>query len=136
MGESKKHVDLVKRIRNIVQSRKDVVPSLVITDNHETTSTVPLTPEGFRPDVYYNDYKLIILGEAKTSNDLSNPHSDAQFASYLKYLNSMSKVASKVALYVGVPWENYPQAKNHLKRIKPDSVDIFIVTDFGQGEKI
>lgn len=136
MGESKKHVDLVKRIRNIVQSRKDVIPSLVITDNHETTSTVPLTPEGFRPDVYYNDYKLIILGEAKTSNDLSNPHSNAQFESYLKYLDSMSKVTSKVALYIGIPWKDYVQIKNLFKKVKPDSVDIFIVTEFGQGEKI
>ena len=136
MGESKIHADLVKRIRNIVQNRKDVVSSLVIADDHETVPVVPSTPEGFIPDVYYNDYNLVVLGEAKSSNDLSNPHSDAQFKSYLKYLNSMSKVASKVALYVGVPWENYPQAKNHFKKIKPDSVDIFIVTNSGQGEKI
>lgn len=136
MGESKKHADLVKRIRNIVQNREGVVPSLVIAEDHETVPVAPLTPEGYRPDVYYNDYNSIILGEAKTSNDLSNPHSDAQFASYLKYLDSMSKVASEVALYVGIPWKNYAQVKNHFKKIKPDSVDIFIVTDFGPEEKI
>lgn len=136
MGESKKHVDLVKRIQNVVQNRKDVVPSLVITDNHETISTVPLMPEGFRPDVYYDDCNLIIIGEAKTSNDLFNPHSNAQFESYLKYLDSMSKATSKVALYVGVPWKNYVQVKNHFKKLKPASVDIFIITDFGSGEKI
>ena len=136
MSESPQHLGLVKKIRDAIRERDNITPSLVAAEDHEENTITFNTPEGFRPDVYYNDNRLLILGEAKTTNDLSNWHSDAQFDSYFKYLKAASSDFSKVILYVGVPWADFKWAQNHFKKIKPDSVDVIIINDFGLEKEI
>ena len=100
MAESPQHLNLVKKIRDAVRECEGVTPSLVTAEDHEENTTTFLTNEGYRPDVYYCDNTMIILGEAKTSNDLSNGHSNAQFNSYFKYLKTMASPTVKVILYI------------------------------------
>lgn len=134
MSESPQHLKLVEKIRDAVRQRDDVTSVLVSAEDHKENTTTFLTPEGFRPDVYYYDGKLLILGEAKTSNDLLSRHSDAQFNSYLNLLQTAAKNSLKAILYIGIPWEEFRWTKNHFKKIKPASVDIIIVSDFGLEE--
>ena len=94
MSESPQHLILVKKIRDAIRDRNDVVPSLVIAEDHEENTITFQTDEGYRPDVYYYDNNLLLLGEAKTSNDLFNGHSNAQFDSYLCYLDRVSELFS------------------------------------------
>ena len=136
MSESRQHLELVEKIRDVVRMRNDTAPTLVIAEDHKENTITFSTPEGFRPDVYYCDNALLILGEAKTSNDLSNWHSDAQFESYLKFLQVASNAPKKAILYVGVPWADFRWAKNHFKKIKPASVEIVIINDFGYAEEV
>lgn len=136
MSESPQHLRLVEKIRDTIRKRDGVTPVLVSAEDHKENTITFLTLEGFRPDVYYSDNNLLILGEAKTSNDLSNWHSDAQFASYLKYLQAATKDSLKAVLYVGIPWADFKWARNHFRKISPNSVEVIIVNDFGYKEKI
>ena len=87
MAESSQHSDLVKIVRDTIRKREDVISSLVVAEDHEENTVVHFsTPEGYRPDAYYNDERLLIIGEAKTPSDLLSSHSEAQFESYLRYL--------------------------------------------------
>lgn len=136
MSESSQHLNLVRRIRDAIRNHDGITPSLVIAEDHEENTITFSTAEGYRPDVYYSDNSSLILGEAKTSIDLLNRHSAAQFDSYLKHLATMARTLSSVALYVGIPWADVPWARNYFRKIKPDSVSIMIITDFGREEEI
>lgn len=136
MSESPQHLKLVEKIRDTIRKHDGVTPILVSAEDHKENTITFSTPEGFRPDVYYCDNEVLILGEAKTSNDLSNGHSDAQFRSYLKYLQAATKDSLKAILYVGVPWEDFRWAKNHFKKNRPGLVTIVIVNDFGHEEEV
>lgn len=136
MSESPQHLRLVEKIRDAVCELDGVVPELVFAEDHKENTTTFLTPEGFRPDVCYCDNRLLILGEAKTSGDLSNWHSDAQFDSYFNYLQAATKDSLKAVLYVGVPWADFRWAKNHFKKLKPVSVSVVIINDFGYKEEV
>ena len=136
MSESPQHLRLVEKIRDTIRERDGVSPILVSAEDHKENTITFSTPEGFRPDVYYSDNSLLILGEAKTSNDLSNWHSDAQFDSYLKYLQAATKDSLKAVLYVGIPWADFKWAKNHFRKISPGSIEVIIVNDFGYKERV
>lgn len=136
MSESPQHLRLVKKIRDTIRNRDDVIPSLVQAEDHEEKTTTISMPEGYRPDVYYFDNTNVIIGEAKTTADLLNWHSEAQFKSYFKYLQALSSDTLKATLYVGVPWGDFRWAKNHFKKNKPDLVKVIIVNDFGYEEEV
>ena len=136
MSESPQHLRLVEKIRDTIRKHDNIAAALVSAEDHKENTITIVTPEGFRPDVYYCDNNLLIFGEAKTSRDLSNGHSNAQFNSYLKYLRAATNVSLKATLYVGVPWTDFRWAKNHFKKIKPDTVGVVIVNDFGHEEEI
>lgn len=136
MSESPQHLRLVEKIRDTIRERDGVTPILVSAEDHQENTITFSTPEGFRPDVYYCDNEYLILGEAKTSGDLSNWHSDAQFDSYFKYLQAAAKDSLKTILYVGVPWADFIWAKNHFKKLKPVTVGVVIVNDFGHKEEV
>ena len=136
MSESPQHLKLVRIIRDAIRSRNDIVPSLVEAEDHEGGTTTISMPEGYRPDVYYNDGVNIILGEAKISDDLSNMHSEAQFKSYFKYLNSMSSNSVKATLYVGIPWADFAWANNYFRKIKPKNVSVIIINDFSLKKEL
>lgn len=136
MSESPQHLRLVEKIRDTIRKRNDVISTLVLAEDHRENTTTFLTDEGFRPDLYYMDNNLIILGEAKTSNDLHNRHSHAQFDSYIKHLQTAANDSMRAVLYIGVPWEDFRWAKRHFQKIKNNSIEVIIVNDFGYEEKI
>ncbi len=115
MSESSTHQKLVELIIEYVGNKvgQDYV-CFIESDMSDGRPLPELTDEGFRPDVYYEYNGNLIIGEAKTSNDVSREHSLMQYASYLR----------KCALYSGnaeyvmaVPWTESAEANNVVKKV-------------------
>ena len=71
---------------------------------------------------------LMIIGEAKTSNDVLREHSLAQYSYYLK---KCSLYYGKAEYVMAVPWMEKAAANNAIKKIKkdyPGEYEIKIIT--------
>ena len=116
MSESIQHHQLVQVLKNEVKS---IVPpecwGLVQIDSPDSLNLPPKTVEGYRPDIYYQFDKLLVIGEAKTSNDVERQHSRAQYESYLKECAIFS---GQAILIVAVPLLEQASANNILRNLK------------------
>lgn len=118
MSESKTHQRLVKILIEYV--KKVVGPDMscfIQSDIGDEYQLCPQTEEGFRPDVFYEYNGRLILGEAKTSDDVSRKHSLEQYYSYLK---KCSLYNGKAEYVMAVPWREYAEANNIIKKIQKD----------------
>ncbi len=50
----------------------------------------PKVINGFYPDLYYYDLRCVIIGEAKTTDDIDNEHTMEQLDSYIKEISTYS----------------------------------------------
>ena len=118
MSESVKHLQLVNQI---IATVNEIVGQdntcFIMSDAADHYPTPPQTEEGYRPDVFYQYDKLLIIGEAKTSDDIERQHSKLQYASYMK---KCSLFHGRAILIVAVPWMDHAAAHNTLNRIKKD----------------
>jgi hypothetical protein len=85
MAESIVHMNYVRHMvdyaKKSFQSMDDV--SLYV-DLPESIRRPSATMGGHIPDLYYQDKKIFIIGEAKTENDIDNEHTRAQLNSYIE----------------------------------------------------
>ena len=118
MSESGTHKKLVELIIEYVKKRvgQDYV-CFIESDISDDRPLPELTSEGFRPDVVYDYDGLMIIGEAKTSDDVIREHSLAQYASYLK---RCALYQGKAEYVMAVPWTEHATANNILKKMKKD----------------
>ncbi len=116
MSESGQHKKLVEIIAEYVEGRvgRDYI-CFIETDLYDNRPLPQLTEEGFRPDLFFEYNGLMIIGEAKTSNDVSRAHSLAQYASYLK---KCSLYTGKAEFIMAVPWMEQARANNIVKEIR------------------
>lgn len=132
MSESLQHQQLVKLILNEVLSivgQKN--KSLIASDAIDGLALPPLTSDGFRPDVYYCFNNVLIIGEAKTSDDIERMHSRAQYESYIR---KCSLFLGKATFIVAVPWTEHATANNIVKKIAkqyPGTYTIKVVDGIG-----
>ena len=116
MSESDVHKRLVEMIIKYVGEKVgNDLACFIESDVFDDRPLPALTKEGFRPDVLYEYNGLLIIGEAKTADDVMREHSLLQYASYLR----------KCALYQGraeyimaVPWTEHAAANNIVKKIR------------------
>ena len=116
MSESAQHQKLVnmivEHVETIVgQDKKCFISS----DEADGMSLSPLTVEGFRPDVFYQYEDTLIIGEAKTSDDVGRHHSREQYDSYLK---KCALFGGKAYFIAAVYWGDKAQLHNILRKIK------------------
>lgn len=131
MSESVQHQRLVNDIIKYVelfvgQDRKCFIAS----DAADATMLSPITAEGFRPDVFYQYKDIMIIGEAKTSNDVGKVHSKLQYESYIKKCSLFNGDAYFIA---AVYWADKAQLHNILNRIRkkyPGNYKITILEGF------
>ena len=118
MSESGQHKKLVEIIIEYVEGQvgHDYV-CFIESDMSDDRPLPALTEEGFRPDVVYEYNGLMIIGEAKTSDDVLREHSLAQYASYLR---KCSLYSGKAMYVMAVPWMEQASANNVIKEIKKD----------------
>ena len=88
-------------------------------------SLSPLTAEGFRPDVYYQYGDTLIIGEAKTSDDVGRLHSLQQYDSYIR---KCSLFEGKAYFIAAVYWADKAQLHNILRREKMKYPGDYIIT--------
>lgn len=87
MAESELHAVLVQRIANYFATRSP--DYLLFVDGRASNGLmVPPSIEAVRPDVFGRDNKtkVAVIGEAKTLNDIENPHTEFQLLTYFRYL--------------------------------------------------
>lgn len=131
MAESENHQKLidiiVSKVKTIVN---DSTFCMILIDNPSVkfSSYPEKTLDGYRPDVYYNYNNLLIIGEAKTQNDIDRKHSIDQYISYLKLCNTFQ---GESYFILGVNWIDTPFAKSLIKNLikKFDIRTNFIIVD-------
>lgn len=115
MAESQLHMDLVRKIAlYIKQIIPDFSASLLDAELPEYGRT-PQCIYGYYPDIRYRDNNAIIIGEAKTQNDIDNDHTEAQLNAYIDELQTYNLQRHIIFC---VPFVSYSQMKNRLRRIK------------------
>lgn len=116
MSESAQHQKLVnaiiEQVETIVGQNKKC---FISSDAADGKSLSPLTAEGFRPDVYYHFEDTLIIGEAKTSDDIGRIHSKQQYDSYVK---KCALFDGKAYFIAAVFWADKAQLHNILRKIK------------------
>lgn len=126
MSESAQHQKLVnmiiEHVETIVgQDKKCFISS----DEADGMSLSPLTAEGFRPDVFYQYGDTLIIGEAKTSDDVGRLHSREQYDSYLK---KCALFDGKAYFIAAVYWGDKAQLHNILRKIKTKHPGDYTIT--------
>lgn len=135
MPESYKHMKLVDII---VARTQELVPEpnwpLIAIDSHTSYNLPKKTSGGFKPDVLYISEGMLIIGEAKTSNDIETPHSKSQYLSYIKECDAF---AGQAFLIIAVPWTEKISIANLIKRmIQQEDTKYFnlvILDDISRG---
>jgi hypothetical protein len=116
MSESAQHLQLVNLL---ISKVKKMVPKdhwcIICSDSFGAVCLPPQTEEGYRPDVYYYFEELLIIGEAKTSDDVERIHSRAQYEAYIKKCSIFKGMAW---FFVAVPWTERATAFNILQKLR------------------
>ena len=116
MSESFQHQQLVQLLKNeFVQLIPLGCQGLIQQDSSGSLVLPPKTIESYRPDIYYCFEGLLIIGEAKTANDVERQHSRAQYESYLRECASFH---GRAFLLLAVPWMERATAHNILRNLR------------------
>ncbi|MBQ3475611.1 MAG: hypothetical protein IJH20_05520 [Bacilli bacterium] len=130
--ESDKHHSLVKKIYNYVRKLYFVEDGLIESDIYEIHGNVTRMPEGFIPDLFYMHNNLLIIGEAKTNDDIEKEHSFRQYNSYFKYISNKSKKGINCIFIIAVPWECTKTALRIFKKYSENiRVKLVIINELG-----
>jgi hypothetical protein len=115
LAESLNHTALLDRLTMYVRHSIDAKPNFLIL--HDLPGAIgcekPPMIEGFRPDLYASNGALqtVILGEAKTANDVDTSHSREQYRAYARHL----AVCAHSTFILAVPWQLRVRAKNLMR---------------------
>lgn len=138
--ESVRHADLVREIVGWIKSRHGANRglSLVYDSLEAPIGRRPWPVGGFVPDVMAQTFptSFFLIGEAKSSADLSTPHTRHQLEAFIRHL----AIYNQSQLVVATPLLVVGSAKSLLKqiRIKCDAthVDLVFLADGGEGRVI
>lgn len=93
--ESNEHSNLCKMLLSNIISKPLIKCSYRIFASSASIKGYKTTPKmfGFFPDVYAEDKKrsLAIIGEAKTSEDICNKHTEEQLIAYIRFIKPFGK---------------------------------------------
>ena len=87
MSQSEQHKKLVELTADKLKNRYSEIVIVVDLQSVPGDEVPPLI-EGFRPDIYAHNKqsKLVVIGEAKTDNDIDTKHTYVQVRSFLNHL--------------------------------------------------
>lgn len=114
MGETAKHINLVYLLEKNVIRDNDINSSLIFLDTPESRNDCPPIINGYKPDLYYQFENVMIIGEAKTKNDLDNIHTKKQIETYILMCSNFK---GESIFYLAVPWMDRNFAINAIKKI-------------------
>jgi hypothetical protein len=132
MSESRMHMDFVNMVFNYVCT---LVPecsrSFIEIDSPDSQKKPDRTIDNFVPDVLFDAGSSLIIGEAKTPDDVDRDHSVSQYKSYL---NACKMNSGFSCLVLGVSWDTFIAAKNLIRKLKKEmdsSTQVFVVCENG-----
>lgn len=132
MSESAQHLQLVNLIIDEVVSMVGKTNRcFIMSDVADGYALSPLMEEGYRPDVYYQYHNILLIGEAKTGDDVARMHSKLQYESYLK---KCSLFRGKAVFLVAVPWTEHATIHNILRKLRqkyPGTYEVRIIDGIG-----
>ena len=132
MSESAQHLQLVKLIIDEVAGMVgETNRCFIMSDAADGYALPHLMEEGYRPDVYYQYQNYLVIGEAKTSDDVSRIHSKMQYESYLK---KCSLFNGKAVFLAAVPWTEHATIHNILRKLRqkyPGAYEVRIIDGIG-----
>ena len=114
MGESTKHVELIKLMEELIIFNEKINPALLLLDEPSNRKNSPPTINGFKPDIYYDFDGVLVIGEAKTKDDIVNEHTRRQLETYIKLCSNFK---GRSCLYIAVPWTESILVNNIVKNI-------------------
>lgn len=123
MGESIMHMNLVRNIVEYISAMPSVMSELIESDLPEYSSRTTQALNKYYPDVYYRDNSSIIIGEAKTDNDINNKHTMSQLEAYIAHLSIFNL---RRHLILSGSFFAFPELKNLIlrKKLKGNIVNI------------
>ncbi len=110
MSESIEHITYVRQIVSYLETIPNCYTELIEADLPSFNTRTTKVCGGYFPDVYYKDNKLMILGEAKTENDIINAHTYSQLSAYIDELTLFSGERHMViccSIYALATMKNY-----------------------------
>ena len=131
MAESQLHRNYVASIVEWIHTRRNPNSNLIILTDDGTgrPQSKPQKINGYFPDVFAKapGSSEVIIGEAKTANDLERPHTERQIAAFLTYI----EVVGGGTLVVAVPWFRAVSARelinDHMTSILTTACEVVIV---------
>ncbi len=89
MAESLAHMEYVERMVKYAETiPQQFASSMMNADLASYGKRTPQVVNGFYPDLYYYDLHCVIIGEAKTTDDIDNEHTMKQLDSYIKEIRT------------------------------------------------
>lgn len=132
MSESAQHLQLVNLIIDeVVGMVGEANQCFIMSDAADGYALSPLMEERYRPDVYYQYQNLMVIGEAKTSDDVTRLHSKMQYESYLK---KCSLFNGQAVFLAAVPWTEHAAIHNILRKLRlkyPGTYEVRIIDGIG-----
>lgn len=83
MAESRQHKEYVLRIVTFIGNLHGCCRDLIEADLEGYNTRTTQVGGKFFPDVYYRDFNTLIIGEAKTDDDIENTHTYNQLDCYI-----------------------------------------------------
>lgn len=119
MAESTQHIILVQKMYEwVCNNILNCDSGCVLVDLPEVCRDAkpPKVVNEFKPDLYAHEIgrDILIIGEAKTYDDLETRHSLFQYESYVMTCKLHS---GKAYIIMAVPWQLEARAKNIIRRI-------------------
>jgi hypothetical protein len=91
--------------------------SFIEVDSPDSKKKPDRTIDNFVPDVLFDAGNYLIIGEAKTPEDVDRDHSLSQYTSYLMACKSHAGFS---CIVVGVSWDTFIAAKNIFRKLKKE----------------
>lgn len=113
--ESEAHKQFVRNAVGYIQRTFGVEEIQMAVDSGESGKIPPIVIDGFRADIYVHTPKYIIIGEAKTDNDINKKHTIAQLEAYIKEVKTYNKERHIV---MSSSWSCYATMRNFLRNFR------------------
>lgn len=133
--ESQAHKDFVQNAIDYIKQNFNVADNQIAADLGDVTMLPPKSINGYRADIYVNTPTMIIIGEAKTDNDIYNNHTVAQLSSYVMDVCTYKKERHIV---MSCSMAAYPSIRNFIRRFRKrnntQGITFHTVDPFKKGE--
>lgn len=113
--ESEAHKQFVRNAVEYIKRTFGVEENQMSIDLGEPAKTPPTVIDGFRADIYVHTPKYIIIGEAKTDNDIVKKHTAAQLAAYIKEVKTFDQERHIV---MSSSWSSYATMRNFIRNYR------------------